>query len=128
MPKVSYLSYPEFERDPHPALAASLVVPLQTFRIQYRDYGNSQNPPILHRKEEFVPLDHTLRPKFAKLTRQEEKWGLYEKPEMIGTREGWEGVLAERNVDLSGHRLLRKSVGGGKSRSPIYAPEKSESL
>jgi DNA phosphorothioation-associated putative methyltransferase len=36
-PQVSYLSYPDFERDPHPALAASLIVPLQTFRIQYRD-------------------------------------------------------------------------------------------
>ena len=27
-PQVSYLSYPDFERDPHPALASSLLVPL----------------------------------------------------------------------------------------------------
>ena len=107
-PQVSYLSYPEFERDPHPALAASLIVRLQTFRLQSRDYRNSSNPPILHRKEEFVPPDYFLRPKFIRLTRQEEKWGLYEKPEIIGTREGWERILAEQSVHLSGHRLLRK--------------------
>ncbi len=107
-PQMSYLSYPEFERDPHPALAASLVVPLQTFRIRYHDYKDSKNPPILHRKEEFLPPDHPLRSKFARLTCQEEKWGLYEQPETIGTREGWEKVLAEGGVRLSGHRLLQR--------------------
>jgi DNA phosphorothioation-associated putative methyltransferase len=110
---VSYLSYPDFERDPHPALAASLLVPLQTFRIQYRDYRDSSNPPILHRKEEFLPLDHPLRPKFSRLTGQEEKWGLYEKPELIGMREGWERILADRGVCFSGHRLIRNSRRGG---------------
>jgi DNA phosphorothioation-associated putative methyltransferase len=111
-PQMSYLSYPGFERDLHPALAASLLVPLQTFRIQYRDYRDSPNPPILHRKEEFLPPDHPLRPKFARLTQQEEKCGLYEKPETIGTREGWGKALAERGVSLSGHRLIRNSLGG----------------
>jgi DNA phosphorothioation-associated putative methyltransferase len=89
-------------------LVASLVVPLQTFRIQYREYKDAKNPPILHRKEEFLPSDHPLRAKFARLTRQEEKWGLYEKPEVIGTREGWEKTLAERGVHLSGHQLLQR--------------------
>ncbi len=107
-PQMSYLSYPEFERDPHPAVAASLVVPLQTFRIRYYGYKDSKNPPILHRKEEFLPPDHLLRSKFARLTRQEEKWELYESPETIGTREGWEKVLAERGARLSGHRLLQR--------------------
>jgi DNA phosphorothioation-associated putative methyltransferase len=111
-PQVSYLSYPEFERDPHPAVVASLVVPLQTFRIRYYDYKDSKNPPILHRKEEFLPPDDPLRPKFARLTQQEEKCGLYEKPEVSGTREGWERALAERGVQLSGHRLIRNSLGG----------------
>ena len=108
MPQASYLSYPDFERDPHPALAASLLVPLQTFRIQYRDYRDSPNPPILHRKEEFLPQDHSLRQKFSRLTRQEEKWGLYQNPELIGTREGWEKTLANRGVRLSGHRLVQR--------------------
>jgi hypothetical protein len=63
---------------------------------------------LLHRKEEFLLPDHPLRSKFARLTHQEEKWGLYEQSETIGTREGWEKTLAERGVHLSGHRLLQR--------------------
>ena len=107
-PQVSYLSYPQFERDPHPALAASLLVPLQTFRIQHRDYSGSNNPPILHRKEAFLSDAHPLYPKFSRLTRQEEKWGLYDKAARIGTRRGWEQILTERGIRLAGHRLVRR--------------------
>jgi DNA phosphorothioation-associated putative methyltransferase len=107
-PQVSYLAYPDFDVDPHPALYASLVVPLQTFRSKYREYKEADNPPILHRKEEFISADHPLHSKFAKLSKQEDSFKLYETPEIIGTREGWLKVLEERGVYLSGHRVLRK--------------------
>ena len=108
-PIVSYLSYPNFETDPHPALASSLLVHLQTFRVQVRQYTASENPPILHRKEVFVRPDDPLRPKYERLTRQEEAKGLYETPSEIGNLLGWQKVLALRGVRLSGHRLLRAS-------------------
>ena len=107
-PKVSYLSYPYFESDPHPALAASMTVHLQTFRERERDYTTSRNPPILHRKETFVASDHPLHAKFARLTRQEESKGLYEAPAHIGTRLGWEELLSAKGVSLRGHRLIRQ--------------------
>lgn len=107
-PQVSYLSYPDFERDPHPSLGGSLVVNFQNLSVRYREYTGSGNPPILHRKEEFVSADHPLRPKFARLTQQEERWGLYDEPTVIGTRDGWQKVLDDRAVYLSGHRVLRK--------------------
>jgi DNA phosphorothioation-associated putative methyltransferase len=106
-PQISYLSYPDFDHDPHPALSGSLVVQLQTFQVRYLDYSTSDSPPILHRKEEFVPIDHPSRAKFARLTRQEERWGLYENPLAIGTRHKWEQLLAEKGVRLCGHRLIR---------------------
>ena len=34
-----------------------------------------------------VPADYPLHEKFARLTRQEERWGLYEHPTAIGTRQ-----------------------------------------
>jgi DNA phosphorothioation-associated putative methyltransferase len=37
-PKISYLSYPDFQDDPHPALAQSLSVHLQTFRVRTRNW------------------------------------------------------------------------------------------
>ena len=106
-PKVSYLSYPEFDSDPHPSLAEGMTVHLQTFRVREREYRGSHNPPILHRKETFVAPDHPLHAKFSRLTRQEELKGLYEEPSRIGTRRGWEETLAERGFTLRGHRLVR---------------------
>ena len=106
-PRISYLSYPEFESDPHPALAEGMTVHLQTFRVRERDYRDFRNPPILHRKETFLAPDHPLYPKFSRLTRQEESKGLYEQTTTIGTRQGWEQVLSEKRLLLRGHRLVR---------------------
>lgn len=92
-PQISYLSYPKFERDPHPALAGALIVPLRSFHVRHYDYTMSSSPPILHRKEKFVHPDHPLRAKFEELTRQEERWGLYEQTSVIGAKEGWDQVL-----------------------------------
>lgn len=107
-PMVSYLFYPHFETDPHPALAASVTVHLQTFRLRDRDYRTSSNPPILHRKEPFVLPDHPLQAKFARLTRQEEAKGLFEEASRIGTRHGWEQLMIERGFALKGHRVVRQ--------------------
>lgn len=52
--KISYLFYPDFDTDPHPALQASIQVDLQSLQVSYRDYSTSENPPVLHRKETFV--------------------------------------------------------------------------
>lgn len=107
MPKVSYLFYPNFDTDPHPALQASIQADLQGLRVEYRDYSNSTNPPILHRKETFVAGDYPYRQKFARLTQQEEKAGLFSEPATIGTKEGWQKQLGLRGVELRGHRLVR---------------------
>jgi DNA phosphorothioation-associated putative methyltransferase len=107
VPQVSYLAYPHFDRDPHPALVGSLVVHLRTLQVRYLDYRATDSPPILHRKETFVPADYPFRDKFARLTHQEERWGLYEHPATIGTRQAWERLLAEKGVRLTGHRVTR---------------------
>ena len=107
-PAVSYLSYPDFDKDPHPALDNALLVDLQTFRVQYRDYSDSDNPPILHRKEEFVSNSYPLSERFSRLTKQEEHRGLYEAVERIGTRNGWNLMLEKKGWSLRGHRLVRQ--------------------
>lgn len=104
--KVSYLFYPDFEKDPHPALAASFRVDLLTFNIRFTDYRNSANPPILHRKETLITQDHPLYKKFARLTAQEERADLLDVPG-IGLRNTWEKLLKEEGWRLAGHRLLK---------------------
>ena len=106
-PQVSYLWYPDFEKDPHPALQGSIIVPLNNPKTKYRDYTNSENPFILHRKEEFILEDNPLKEKFHKLTKQEERHGLFENTSIIGTRNGWKQELDLRGLRLSGHRVLK---------------------
>ena len=108
-PKVSYLAYPDFDADPHPALNGALVVPLDSFDVKFWNYADSANPPILHRKEQFVPVDYPGRDKFARLTQQEERRGLLDSTARIGHREEWQQALANQNLTLRGHRLLRHS-------------------
>lgn len=100
--KVSYLAYPDFEKDPHPALLRSVKLNLRSRELDCYDYSESENPPILHRKESFLPTDHPLHEKFAKLTRQEEQHGLLQDTATIGTRSGWNGRLAELGFTLRG--------------------------
>ena len=103
--QISYLCYPNFEKDPHPAADDTTVVNLDDFRIIYRRYADSLNPPILHRKEELVAPDHPDRAKFARLTAQEEAKGLYEDTDSIGFRTHWEDLLHSKRLRLRGHRL-----------------------
>jgi len=48
-------------------------------RVTYRHFGDSPNPPILHRKELFVPDHHPTRDKFSRLSGQEERAGLLDR-------------------------------------------------
>jgi DNA phosphorothioation-associated putative methyltransferase len=106
--KLSYLVYPEFDDDPHPALLCLIRVNLRTRQIDSNDYAQSTNRPVLHRKGTFLTGDHPLHDKFARLTQQEEKYGLLDNTATIGTREGWLTRLAEWGFALKGHRLVRR--------------------
>jgi DNA phosphorothioation-associated putative methyltransferase len=106
-PVISYLSYPHFDSDAHPALAASLVVNLRSKDPEYREYADLENPPVLHRKEDLVGPEYPMRERFRRLTRQEEKQGLYQDTSRIGTQEGWMSLLAAKGLVIKGHRLYR---------------------
>jgi DNA phosphorothioation-associated putative methyltransferase len=58
-PQVSYLTYPDFDKDPHPVLRSAITVNLRKLTVDWRDFSRSDNPPLLHRKEEF--LGRTIR-------------------------------------------------------------------
>jgi DNA phosphorothioation-associated putative methyltransferase len=108
LPKVSYLLYPEFDKDPHPALVGSLIVSITDFALSYRDYSKSEDPPIMHRKELFVSSDYPLRGKFERLSKQEEKHGLYENAATIGFRSNWKNLLQSKGLTVRGHTLRAK--------------------
>ncbi|NJS11800.1 MAG: DNA phosphorothioation-associated putative methyltransferase [Microcoleus sp. CSU_2_2] len=105
-PKISYLFYPDFDTEAHPALQTSIQINLETGEVKYLDYSNSENPPVLHRKETFVTTDYPHYHKFAQLTRSEEKWGLLDNTSAIGTRAGWLKYLGYCGVEIQDHAVV----------------------
>jgi hypothetical protein len=92
-------------------LLRSIKLNLRTREIDCREYAASANPPILHRKETFLLPDDSLRVRFERLTRQEERAGLLDETASIGTREGWQARLSTAGYALRGHRLIRSRTG-----------------
>lgn len=114
---VSFLRYPEFDVDPHPALRSSLRVYLPRAKYELREYGDV-NPFILHRKELFVATDYPGRDSFEQLSKAEEAAGLLGGHD-IGTRDGWQRKLAALDLIIVGHTLC-----GSSSIGPIVSTDK----
>lgn len=115
--KLSFLAYPEFECDPHPVLRHAITIDLAAGKARHTDYADNANPPILHRKETFLPTGHPLRGQFEKLTRAEEAAGLYEKTATIGFKLNWEKLLNSKGLVISGHTLVEAAGTSTKGES-----------
>ena len=112
-PKISFLWYPEFHQQPHPELRSSVTVDLESGKVTRHDYGNSENPPILHRKETLLPAGRAEISVYEDLTRAEEARGLYRSNKTIGFKKNWERLLAEKGLGYAGHQLIVVEAPGG---------------
>ena len=104
--RLSYLAYEDFDSFAHPALQTAIIADLKRLHLHFRDYARSSNPPVLHRKELFVPDHYPRRRTFANLTAREDALGLLQPTNAIGTRAGWMAVLAARDLSIIGHRIV----------------------
>lgn len=109
-PKISYLHYPNFDIDPHPALKTSISIDMNNGKVDYRDYSNSENPPVLHRKETFVNSNYPHYQKFAQLTCAEVKLGLLDNTRLIGTRQGWLKHLKNYGFKIEDHHVIQQKI------------------
>lgn len=102
---VSFLSYDDFDRDPHPRLARSLVAYLPKADYTVRRYDESANRPILHRKDALVGPNYPLYERFKNLTDQEEAAGILGAPN-IGFEDKWNEVLKLRKLRIIDHFVV----------------------
>lgn len=102
--KVSFLRYTNFDTAAHPELTYSVKVYLPKAAHSFRDYADSTNPPILHRKEAFLDELHPDFEACQALTKREEEMGLLSRND-IGTRNGWAAALTERNAAVRGYTI-----------------------
>lgn len=116
--KVSFLCYRDFMEVPHPSLNSAVTIDLVTNQIRRTNYSENPNPPILHRKELFLPVTHSHWSTFEALTQAEELAGLYEKTSTIGFRLNWEQILLAKGLELAGHEL-RPRTGPAASTAPL---------
>ncbi len=106
--KVTYLHYPAFETYTYPPLKLSTTVDLQKLSSRVGNYSDSENPPILHRKETFVTNDYPLFEYFCETTREGEKIGLYENSRSIGFKKNWERLIKNKGYKLDEEGRLHK--------------------
>ena len=102
--KVSLLAYPTFWEAPYPELKTSITIDLITRRTKVSSYENSDNPPILHRKETFLPTGHPKIKEFSEITREAEEAGLFESLNTIGFKQNWLRQIKKKGLQLiKGH-------------------------
>ncbi|MEZ8548381.1 DNA phosphorothioation-associated putative methyltransferase [Vibrio cyclitrophicus] len=107
--RLSLLYYPDFYTDSYPALAQSLNVDLSKLSHKITGYRESENPPILHRKETMVLPTSEYYEHFVSLTQEGENAGLYENSRLIGFKRSWENLIARHGYELVDGRLFRCS-------------------
>lgn len=100
---VSFLWYPDFDRNPHPALRYGYRVDAASGKVAEMDFRKTENPFILHRKETFVGEDYPGYAEFEKTTRKEEGAGLLSRPD-IGTLDGWKKALSKAKLTSASSR------------------------
>lgn len=96
--RVSLLRYEPFETSEFPALLESTTVDLTLGKVRRISYENSDNPPILHRKELLVSSDDARAEGWRELTSAAEAAGLFENPKRIGFRKNWERLIREKGL------------------------------
>ncbi|XNH04398.1 DNA phosphorothioation-associated putative methyltransferase [Vibrio cyclitrophicus] len=107
--RLSLLHYPDFYTDSYPALKQSLNVDLSKLSHKITGYRESENPPILHRKETMVLPTSEYYEHFISLTQEGENAGLYENSRLIGFKRSWENLIARHGYELVDGRLFRCS-------------------
>ena len=114
---ISFLDYPDFLEVAHPELREAIRIQLATGAVKRLSFAHHANPPILHRKETFLPPEHPSRELFGQLTRAEEAVGLYKDPSRIGFRDNWEEILRAKGVTINGH-ILQQAGPEGQGSEP----------
>ena len=116
--RLSLLSYPTFYSESYPALQQSVNIDLVKLTHKVTDYSNSDNPPILHRKENMITPNNPHFEHFKNITQEGENAGLYENTRIIGFKRSWHNIIERHGYELVDGRLFRSSAVNPSVDSP----------
>ncbi len=120
---VSLLSYADFFDSSFPALLYSYRIDFLTGRVEKRNYQDSANPPILHRKELLLHADHPRQAEFRELTQTAEQLGLFDNPVTIGFQKNWETLIAASGFQLLNDQFVALGNQEEGNSTPFEKPE-----
>ena len=104
--RFSLLLYSNFIKNPFPELR--LASTYNSGRgITVRNYHNSKNPYILHRKE--LLLHHTNKyvPGWSKTTKHLAEIGALDTPKLIGTKIKWQNILETKRHLITNEDIIK---------------------
>lgn len=120
---VSLLSYADFFDSPFPTLLYSHRIDFLTGRVEKRNYQDSANPPILHRKELLLHADHPRQSEYQELTKTAEQLGLFDNPVTIGFQKNWETLIAASGFQLLNGQFVALGNQEEGNSTPFQKPE-----
>tara|TARA_R110001583_G_scaffold47238_2_gene147984 strand:+ start:607 stop:2682 length:2076 start_codon:yes stop_codon:yes gene_type:complete len=105
--KITLLNYPDFDTYAYPTLHTSITIDIEEQTKRKANYQQSENPPILHRKETFVLANYPLIESFKSITTEGEEIDLYKNTKNIGFKQQWQKLIKRKGYQLDNEgRLL----------------------
>lgn len=124
--------YPRFFDDPHPTPRHAVTIDLVRGKARHTDYANNRNPPILHRKEAFLPAEHPKRRLFAALTRPrlrstegataESQAHRGEQQPTITTRNHWKEIVVVTNDNYFTTHRFELTFSFASNHTTLFIP------
>lgn len=108
--KITLLDYPDFDTYAYPALHTSITIDIEEQTKRKANYQNSENPPILHRKETFVLANYPLIETFKAITAEGEDIDLYKNTKTIGFKQQWQKLIKRKAYQLNDEGRLKPLV------------------
>ena len=105
--RLSYLNYPQFYEESYPALNQSITVDLDNKTQKVANYTETENAPILHRKELFISKTNENYDEFVSITQEGEAAGLYENSRIIDFKKSWDRIIKQNGYELIDGLLSR---------------------
>lgn len=117
--RISFLHYPYFYTDSYPCLRQSLNVDLKKLSHRITKYDESDNPPILHRKETMILPDNKYYEHFKLVTLEGENAGLYTNSRLIGFKRSWENLISNCGYELVDGHIILSTLSAKKEKTII---------
>lgn len=102
---VGLLEYEDFDSAAFPRLIASTRLNLSTGETRHTDFSRSDNPLILHRKEQLVSDRDPRVSRWAETTRRLVEKGLFNNSHLIGRLKPWTERLADAGLLVVGDEV-----------------------